>query len=137
MLKLDEVKEPNCVKEIRVGKFRILHKFIEEHPEVVQAIMAKCIVVRAEEHFISNSIEYYAYSNEFDPKEDICFTPDEYDIEVNADWKRKEFKITFKNIEKNSKEFKYAQPLRTITYGDDNEKVNLSPATSTIDVGVR
>jgi hypothetical protein len=50
----------------RVGKFRIARVVVDDQPEMVMAIMGRCVVVDCKLHFISNSLEYWALSPDFD-----------------------------------------------------------------------
>jgi hypothetical protein len=59
----------NIVKENRIGKFLISSDIITNRPDVVQGVLGRCIVVRAEQLFYSGDVEYFAYSELFRPIE--------------------------------------------------------------------
>lgn len=68
----------------RRGKFIIDNDLIFLSPEIVQLIMSRCIVVRAEHMIINDTTKYHAYSPEFDVIPFGTFCPS-YDIEINCD----------------------------------------------------
>ena len=53
----------------RIGKFQIMTHNIEDHPEMVQEIMSKVIVVRCEQRYDTDSIHYTAISDHFEDVE--------------------------------------------------------------------
>ena len=55
----------NIVTSRRLGSFEITRDLIETGDTTVMRVMGKCIVVRAEYMFHTNSIEYIAYSEWF------------------------------------------------------------------------
>ncbi len=59
-------RPPNFVDENRVGKFWITDDVTRRFPEQAMIVLAKCMVVRAEWMYQARSIEYIAYSPDFD-----------------------------------------------------------------------
>ena len=66
---------PNPVKENRCGRFSISEKILEEEPFLVMEVMGRCIVVEAQNRYYTQSIEYYAYSPEFEVAEHPAAPP--------------------------------------------------------------
>ena len=54
------------MKNRRIGQFEISRQVIEDSPALVQKIMGKCVIVRAELRFDRDVIHYIAVSPEFD-----------------------------------------------------------------------
>lgn len=50
----------------RFGKFSISVNLVDKSPDAVRAIMARCIVVRCEFMYESQSLEYVALCDEFE-----------------------------------------------------------------------
>lgn len=71
-------------KSMRLGRFRITAAIVEEHPESVLMIMARCVVVRCELHFDKEEFHYVAWSPDFALVENGAQIP-EYTVIVNAD----------------------------------------------------
>jgi len=51
----------------RLGRFSIIIDMIRDHPEAVADVLAGTVVIRAEARIDSMTIEYLAWSMEFDP----------------------------------------------------------------------
>ena len=50
----------------RMGVFHISLELLEQNPEAVMKIMGRCVVIRAENLYYRNCIEYYAMSPDFE-----------------------------------------------------------------------
>ena len=59
----------------QAGRFAIDCDLIYRTPQAVQAVMAQCIVVRAEMMFARNQIEYTAIGDAFQPVDAGQMTP--------------------------------------------------------------
>lgn len=81
----------------RVGKFSIDREYIYDMPEIVRAIMGRCIIVRCELMFDKNAFEYVAISPDFDllPKGEIAPT---YNVLVTFDAVSAEPIVMFKRL---------------------------------------
>ena len=60
----------------RIGYFRIARAMVDESPELVMAVMARCVIVDCNLKYIANSFEYWALSPDFDEVELGQITPD-------------------------------------------------------------
>lgn len=67
----------------KIGRFQIPNDIIHNDPKLAQRIMARCIVVRAEQLWERDAIEYVALSNSFEDVPANCVTPD-YHIEIRT-----------------------------------------------------
>lgn len=103
---------PNPVEENRLGRFLIDTKFFEKEPDLVMRVMGKCIITEAQNHYYSNSIEYFAFSPEFERIENAV-NPPYYNIEA---WRDEEGRILFKFIKLESELNNSVTKLRSITY---------------------
>lgn len=56
----------NFVKENRVGRFEVHNEMITEQPGVIMLALCRCLVIRAEALMHTGTVEYYAYSADFD-----------------------------------------------------------------------
>lgn len=68
----------------RYGTFSVTQDVVDDHPDVVMAVMGKVIVVRAEYKIATKKIEYEAWSPEFDELDQGAIPP-EYDINVDSE----------------------------------------------------
>jgi hypothetical protein len=59
----------------RKGKFSLPLELINTSPRTVLKILKDVIIVRAEVMYVSNSIEYYGISDQFDEISDRCVVP--------------------------------------------------------------
>uniref|UniRef100_A0A6H1Z9W2 Uncharacterized protein n=1 Tax=viral metagenome TaxID=1070528 RepID=A0A6H1Z9W2_9ZZZZ len=50
----------------KLGKFKIYHHDIQRNPDKAKAVMAECIIVRAESMYHENTIAYIAISDLFE-----------------------------------------------------------------------
>jgi len=50
----------------KYGKFKIHHRDIQDNPDKVQAVMAECIITRAESMYHEPTIAYVAISDLFE-----------------------------------------------------------------------
>lgn len=66
----------------RKGFFKLDKQIIEKEPEIVMQLLGKMIIVRAEMMYITNTIEYGAYSELFEEVEEGKFIPT-YDIKIH------------------------------------------------------
>lgn len=57
----------NLIDQGRVGRFRIGHNILRGSTELISLLMARVLVVRAEDMFVASAIEYTAYSSLFEP----------------------------------------------------------------------
>lgn len=81
-----EVRAPSSLWDdlkTRIGKFEISMVFFESAPEEVMRILGRCLVVRAEWLFHKRTIEYMAYSLDFDTGPEFRAAP-EYIWETNT-----------------------------------------------------
>jgi hypothetical protein len=69
------------MRDTRIGKFSIPLDQINDTPKVALAILAGCIVVRAESMWHSNQIEYIAVNDAFDVVP-VGNVPPRYDVIV-------------------------------------------------------
>lgn len=99
----------NPVSENRCGRFSIGEKFLEDEPFLVMKIMGRCLVVHCENKFMTNSIDYEAYSPEFEITENHSFPPF-YNILINRT--EEGDKIEFRKMNDDYKK----DVLRKITY---------------------
>jgi hypothetical protein len=53
------------MKPNQLGRFRIENALIQDYPELVMSIMSRMIIVRAEQMWIYDAIEYQAISSDF------------------------------------------------------------------------
>lgn len=60
-------KEYSIKNHRRYGKFRLSMYLIEHYPELVKAVMAECVIIRAEAMFEYDAIHYHAWSDHFAP----------------------------------------------------------------------
>lgn len=67
----------------RYGRFSIFRPLIELNPILVKAIMGQCIIVRAEDMYMGNVIEYMAISDHFDELQVGAEIP-EYQIRIDG-----------------------------------------------------
>jgi len=65
--------------DMRRGKFFISRKNLVQYPKVVKQIMGQCIIIRAEDMYAYNVIEYQAISDWFDEVPEGMLIP-EYDL---------------------------------------------------------
>jgi len=57
----------NVVKVVkRFGSFSISRKVFGEHPEVVMAVMGRCVIFKCDFLYHSDRFEYIAWSPDFD-----------------------------------------------------------------------
>lgn len=99
----------NPIAENRIGTFLITDKYLREEPNLIMKIMGRCIIVEAISHFHTSSIEYIAYSPDFEaksPYERLEF----YNIEVTENEEGvKSFK--FVKMDKDT-----VKPLRKVSF---------------------
>ena len=67
----------------RIGRFSISEDLLREHPDAVLEVMAKCVTLRCEHHYATQSFEYEAMSYDFD-EIDLSFMPPEYTAVVES-----------------------------------------------------
>lgn len=67
----------------RLGKFTINSVMIERNPEIVRAVMGRCIIVRCEMLFEIDALEYVAISPFFDVVDRGTLSP-EYDVIIDG-----------------------------------------------------
>jgi len=67
------------MKNRRLGKFTISSMMIERSPEIVRAVMGRCIIVRCEMLFEFDALEYVAISPDFDEVQPGMISP-KYDV---------------------------------------------------------
>ena len=75
----------------RIGRFSLSRLTVECDTETAMAIMARCIVVRCELMYASNSFEYVAMSPEFEEVQQGEMIP-AYDVIISDSGKTIEFK---------------------------------------------
>ena len=75
----------------RIGKFAISIELVERDQETARKIMGRCIVVRCEMMYHTNTLEYLAMSPDFDEIEKGMIAP-EYEVHISEGGSRIEFK---------------------------------------------
>ena len=63
----------------RIGKFYVSRSIVDESPEMVMPVMARCVIVECQLHYIGNRFEYFAVSPDFDEVPLGMITP-EYSV---------------------------------------------------------
>lgn len=74
----------------RIGKFRVSTYLIRHEPASALAVLENCIVVRAENSYETDAIEYVALSADFDPVPLYSLAPS-YDAIISGgkrEWRR-------------------------------------------------
>lgn len=79
----------------RVGKFYVACPMANESPEMVMAVMARCVIVECQMHYIGNRFEYWAFSPDFDEVAPGEMTP-EYSVLIEEI--DEQFKVSFKRV---------------------------------------
>lgn len=81
--------------ERRLGKFCVARPLIDEAPEMVMHVMARCVIVDCNLHYIGNRFEYWAISPDFD---EIAAgeIPPEYSVLIEEIDEK--FKVSFKRM---------------------------------------
>lgn len=76
--------EHNMVKSKRWGRFHISRHIVEDQPTTVLSMLAGMVIVRAEMMYHLDSIEYYAYADEFEEVDEGAEAPF-YTAEMSQD----------------------------------------------------
>lgn len=79
----------------RIGKFYIARPLVDESPEMIMAVMARCIIVECSLHFVRNRFEYWAISPDFD---EVTYGEIEPEYSVLIEEIDEQFKVSFKRI---------------------------------------
>ncbi len=77
----------------RIGRFSISRQLVDHDAETVRAVMGRCIIVRCEMMYESNSLQYVAVSPEFAEVPLGQIIPG-YDVIISDNGARIEFKPT-------------------------------------------
>jgi hypothetical protein len=84
---------PRQPKIIKVGKFSVSRRVIDEQPALARKLMRDIIIVRAEMSYVQDSIEYIGICDEFEPISELTPVP-EYNITKNGYGRRLITKVT-------------------------------------------
>lgn len=79
----------------RIGKFYVARPLVDESPEMVMAVMARCIVVECSLHYVQNRFQYWAISPDFDEVAPGEIEP-EYSVLIEEI--DEQFKVSFKRM---------------------------------------
>lgn len=79
----------------RIGKFYVASPLVDESPEVVMAVMARCIVVECSLHYVRDRFQYWAISPDFDEVAPGEIEP-EYSVLIEEI--DEQFKVSFKRM---------------------------------------
>lgn len=79
----------------RVGKFYVACPAVDESPEMVMAVMARCVIVECQMHYVGNRFEYWAISPDFDEISIGEITP-EYSVLIEEI--DEQYKVSFKRV---------------------------------------
>ena len=60
----------------RRGRFRVTTELVREHPDELMRVLVRCLVVRCEMDYATDSLEYTALSGYFDEVDDYLVTPE-------------------------------------------------------------
>lgn len=60
----------------RIGRFSISEDMLRDNPDAVLAVMAKCVILRCEHRYDTQSFDYAAMSYEFDEVDRFCVPPE-------------------------------------------------------------
>lgn len=71
----------NPVRENRCGRFSIAEIFLDDDPFLIMKVMSRCIIIEAVSKYRTKSIDYYAYSPDFESTE-YASVPPKYDIVI-------------------------------------------------------
>ncbi len=77
------MKESAMISENRVGRFSIQRWLIDHRADELTVIFGRVVIVRAEMMFDRDSVEYTAYSSDFEPMKKGHITP-EYNVWVEV-----------------------------------------------------
>lgn len=77
--------------ERRLGRFALSRMMIERDQETARAIMGRCIIVRCEMMYESNTLEYLALSPDFDELQQGMMAP-AYEVHISDGGALIEFK---------------------------------------------
>ena len=70
------------MKDRRLGRFLIPTSLMERDPDIVRAVMGRCVILRAEHLYYGEQIDYVATSPDFDELEEGLMIP-EYDVIIH------------------------------------------------------
>lgn len=79
----------------RLGKFYVSRPLVDEAPEMVMHVMARCVIVECSVHYIGNRFEYWAISPDFEEVPLGQIIP-EYSVLIEEI--DEQFKVSFKRI---------------------------------------
>lgn len=65
----------------RVGRFFVSRVLVDDNPEMILPVMARCVVVDCKLHFVNDKFEYVALSPDFDIKPPAEIVP-EYSVMI-------------------------------------------------------
>lgn len=78
-----------------IGRFYASRTAIDESPEIIMSVMARCIIVDCKLHYVSDKFEYWAISPDFDEISIGEIAP-EYSVLIEEI--DEQFKVSFKRI---------------------------------------
>lgn len=83
------------IRSRRIGKFNVARTMVEESPEMVMTVMARCVIVDCKLHYIGDRFEYWAISPDFDELSPAEIEP-EYSVLIEET--DGQFKVSFKRV---------------------------------------
>jgi hypothetical protein len=75
----EKKRQPNMVRERRLGTFSVPRCYLETRPDAVAEMMCGMVVVRCEFRYAQNALVYEAFSPDFAPV-DSALEPPHYHI---------------------------------------------------------